>query len=195
MQQLEHLLFYGADMGAQNASGNTALHICALYNQVSAACTTPNPLSPWQGPLHPPQCSHRARVPAETGGHFMLCRAPAPSVPQVSFRTWSTPSQHHPVGSEKGGPSLPGRQPQPGLCVSQQRVAQTGMEVQVVCGGGARILCLVSHPPAPPFPTSFFLKIKVTSPGSPTVPTPSSPWDVDISDGDGGSRTPLPFTT
>lgn len=34
VQHLEHLLFYGADMGAQNASGNTALHICALYNQV-----------------------------------------------------------------------------------------------------------------------------------------------------------------
>lgn len=40
MQHLEHLLFYGADMGAQNASGNTALHICALYNQVGLhACT------------------------------------------------------------------------------------------------------------------------------------------------------------
>lgn len=35
VQHLEHLLFYGADMAAQNASGNTALHICALYNQVS----------------------------------------------------------------------------------------------------------------------------------------------------------------
>lgn len=35
VQHLEHLLFYGADMGAQNASGNAALHICALYNQVS----------------------------------------------------------------------------------------------------------------------------------------------------------------
>ncbi|NXN94017.1 SHAN3 protein, partial [Rhinopomastus cyanomelas] len=33
VQHLEHLLFYGADMCAQNASGNTALHICALYNQ------------------------------------------------------------------------------------------------------------------------------------------------------------------
>lgn len=35
VQHLEHLLFYGADMTAQNASGNTALHVCALYNQVS----------------------------------------------------------------------------------------------------------------------------------------------------------------
>lgn len=31
---MEHLLFYGADMSSQNASGNTALHLCALYNQV-----------------------------------------------------------------------------------------------------------------------------------------------------------------
>ncbi|XP_069575884.1 SH3 and multiple ankyrin repeat domains protein 2 [Brachyistius frenatus] len=37
VQHLEHLLFYGADMGAQNASGNTALHICALYNQDNCA--------------------------------------------------------------------------------------------------------------------------------------------------------------
>ncbi|XP_046775204.1 SH3 and multiple ankyrin repeat domains protein 2 isoform X7 [Gallus gallus] len=37
VQHLEHLLFYGADMCAQNASGNTALHICALYNQESCA--------------------------------------------------------------------------------------------------------------------------------------------------------------
>lgn len=35
VQHLEHLLFYGADMSVQNASGNTALHICALYKQVS----------------------------------------------------------------------------------------------------------------------------------------------------------------
>lgn len=35
VQHLEHLLFYGADMSAQNASGNTALHVCALYNQVN----------------------------------------------------------------------------------------------------------------------------------------------------------------
>lgn len=35
VQHLEHLLFYGADMSAQNASGNTALHVCALYNQVT----------------------------------------------------------------------------------------------------------------------------------------------------------------
>ncbi|KAK7896779.1 hypothetical protein WMY93_022104 [Mugilogobius chulae] len=37
VQHLEHLLFYGADMGSQNASGNTALHLCALYNQDSCA--------------------------------------------------------------------------------------------------------------------------------------------------------------
>ncbi|MFT7799331.1 SH3 and multiple ankyrin repeat domains protein 3-like [Arapaima gigas] len=37
VQHLEHLLFYGADMSSQNASGNTALHICALYNQDSCA--------------------------------------------------------------------------------------------------------------------------------------------------------------
>ncbi|KAM8889585.1 SH3 and multiple ankyrin repeat domains protein 2-like isoform 4-T4 [Synchiropus picturatus] len=37
VQHLEHLLFYGSDMSAQNASGNTALHICALYNQDNCA--------------------------------------------------------------------------------------------------------------------------------------------------------------
>ncbi|XP_062855738.1 SH3 and multiple ankyrin repeat domains protein 2-like [Trichomycterus rosablanca] len=36
-QHLEHLLFYGADMRVQNASGNTALHICALYKQENCA--------------------------------------------------------------------------------------------------------------------------------------------------------------
>lgn len=35
-QHLEHLLFYGADSSSTNASGNTALHICALYNKVGA---------------------------------------------------------------------------------------------------------------------------------------------------------------
>lgn len=43
VQHLEHLLFYGADMGAQNASGNTALHVCALYNQVSEPACAPHP--------------------------------------------------------------------------------------------------------------------------------------------------------
>ncbi|XP_019065636.1 SH3 and multiple ankyrin repeat domains protein 1 isoform X4 [Fukomys damarensis] len=36
-QHLEHLLFYGAEPGAQNASGNTALHVCALYNKETCA--------------------------------------------------------------------------------------------------------------------------------------------------------------
>uniref|UniRef100_A0AAR2LJN6 SH3 and multiple ankyrin repeat domains 2b n=1 Tax=Pygocentrus nattereri TaxID=42514 RepID=A0AAR2LJN6_PYGNA len=37
VHHLEHLLFYGADMSVQNASGNTALHICALYKQENCA--------------------------------------------------------------------------------------------------------------------------------------------------------------
>ncbi|KAK3885694.1 hypothetical protein Pcinc_010114 [Petrolisthes cinctipes] len=32
VQHLEHLLFYGADMNCQNASGNTPLHVCAVNN-------------------------------------------------------------------------------------------------------------------------------------------------------------------
>uniref|UniRef100_A0AAY5F0G3 SH3 and multiple ankyrin repeat domains protein 1 n=1 Tax=Electrophorus electricus TaxID=8005 RepID=A0AAY5F0G3_ELEEL len=36
-QHLEHLLFYAADSSSPNASGNTALHICALYNKESCA--------------------------------------------------------------------------------------------------------------------------------------------------------------
>ena len=34
VHHLEHLLFYGADMNARNASGNTPLHVCAVNNQV-----------------------------------------------------------------------------------------------------------------------------------------------------------------
>nr|XP_055047671.1 SH3 and multiple ankyrin repeat domains protein 2b [Misgurnus anguillicaudatus] len=37
VQHLEHLLYYGADMRVENASGNTALHICALYKQEKCA--------------------------------------------------------------------------------------------------------------------------------------------------------------
>lgn len=48
-QHLEHLLFYGAEPGAQNASGNTALHICALYNKV---CSPPDSRLP--APRCPP---------------------------------------------------------------------------------------------------------------------------------------------
>lgn len=35
VQHLEHLLFYGADMNARNASGNTPLHVCAVNSQES----------------------------------------------------------------------------------------------------------------------------------------------------------------
>lgn len=49
-QHLEHLLFYGAEPGAQNASGNTALHICALYNKVCSPPGSSLP-APW---CHPP---------------------------------------------------------------------------------------------------------------------------------------------
>lgn len=34
MAQLEHLLYYGADINSQNMNGNTPLHICAVNNQV-----------------------------------------------------------------------------------------------------------------------------------------------------------------
>ena len=34
VQHLEHLLFYGAAIDARTASGNTALHVAALNNQV-----------------------------------------------------------------------------------------------------------------------------------------------------------------
>ncbi|XP_076878319.1 SH3 and multiple ankyrin repeat domains protein 2b isoform X3 [Brachyhypopomus gauderio] len=37
VQHLEHLLFYGADMHVQNTTGNTALHICALYKEENCA--------------------------------------------------------------------------------------------------------------------------------------------------------------
>ena len=34
VQQVEQLIFYGADINQQNAGGNTALHVCAANNQV-----------------------------------------------------------------------------------------------------------------------------------------------------------------
>ncbi len=39
LTHLEHLLFYGAEVDAQNEAGNTALHVCALYKQETAART------------------------------------------------------------------------------------------------------------------------------------------------------------
>ena len=35
VQHLQHLLLYGADRNARNASGNTPLHVCAVNNKVS----------------------------------------------------------------------------------------------------------------------------------------------------------------
>lgn len=37
VHHLQHLLFYGADMNARNASGNTPLHVCAVNNQVTGS--------------------------------------------------------------------------------------------------------------------------------------------------------------
>ncbi|XP_066931632.1 SH3 and multiple ankyrin repeat domains protein 3-like isoform X3 [Clytia hemisphaerica] len=37
VQHVEHLVFYGANVNAKTASGNTPLHICALENQESCA--------------------------------------------------------------------------------------------------------------------------------------------------------------
>jgi len=34
MQFLEQLVYYGADVNGRNYSGNTPLHVCAMYSQV-----------------------------------------------------------------------------------------------------------------------------------------------------------------
>lgn len=84
VQHLEHLLFYGADMGAQNASGNTALHVCALYNQVRLLARAWAPC----GALWPrrPACPLRASGPgarlARTRARGLWVRARV-AVPQA----------------------------------------------------------------------------------------------------------------
>ena len=62
-QHLEHLLFYGAEPGAQNASGNTALHICALYNKV---CSPPDSRLP-APPVPPAPLFHCFKPPRLLG--------------------------------------------------------------------------------------------------------------------------------
>ena len=37
VHHLNHLLLYGADRNARNASGNTPLHVCAVNNKVSTS--------------------------------------------------------------------------------------------------------------------------------------------------------------
>ena len=37
VQHLEHLLFYGAELNAQNVNGNTPLHVWAVNNQDGCA--------------------------------------------------------------------------------------------------------------------------------------------------------------
>lgn len=39
VQHLEHLLYYGAEIDARTATGNTALHVAALNNQVTQPWT------------------------------------------------------------------------------------------------------------------------------------------------------------
>ena len=39
VQHLEHLLYYGAEIDARTATGNTALHVAALNNQVTQPYT------------------------------------------------------------------------------------------------------------------------------------------------------------
>jgi len=42
MQFLEQLIYYGADVNCRNYSGNTPLHICAIYSQVRLTCICTN---------------------------------------------------------------------------------------------------------------------------------------------------------
>jgi SH3/ankyrin repeat-containing protein len=37
MKHIEHLLYYGADVSAQNVNGNTPLHVCAVNNRAECA--------------------------------------------------------------------------------------------------------------------------------------------------------------
>lgn len=46
VRHLEQLIYYGADLNAQNGSGNTPLHICSLYNQVKDRSSQTNIVGP-----------------------------------------------------------------------------------------------------------------------------------------------------
>ncbi|VDM29870.1 unnamed protein product [Toxocara canis] len=37
MHHVEHLLYYGADINAQNVNGNTPLHVCSVNNRPECA--------------------------------------------------------------------------------------------------------------------------------------------------------------
>lgn len=112
-QHLEHLLFYGAEPGAQNASGNTALHICALYNKVRLALSLP-PGSPPPVPSSPSLCPPSTRAPS-------TCSLVHPSIQRVL--TGRLPSVRPRAGCQ-GWRSELGRQPlqQDVLAVTTQSV-------------------------------------------------------------------------
>ena len=48
VQHLEHLLYYGAEIDARTATGNTALHVAALNDQVTQPCTPLHPQDQYQ---------------------------------------------------------------------------------------------------------------------------------------------------
>lgn len=66
-RHLDHLLFYGADIHAQNNSGSTALHVCAIHGQVGCERCHSNKLMCWNA----------VHVSEPAAGHVRLSWQPA----------------------------------------------------------------------------------------------------------------------